>query len=52
MEKSWHTAGRCVEQNPLSRVLRLARRLFVLNLILAVPVYLYVMYEFKVAGMW
>jgi hypothetical protein len=36
----------------MSGILSLAKKLFWLNLIAAVPVYLYVMYEFKVAGMW
>jgi hypothetical protein len=40
------------QAGPVSRTWRLARQLLVLNLILAVPVYFYVMYEFKVAGMW
>ena len=34
------------------RILKLARKLFWLNLIAAIPVYFYVMYEFKMAGMW
>ena len=33
-------------------VLKAARKLFLLNLIAAVPVYIYFMYEFKKAGMW
>jgi len=33
-------------------VLKAARRFFWLNLIAAVPVYIYFMYEFKKAGMW
>jgi hypothetical protein len=40
------------QTGPGSRTLRLARQLFLLNLVLAVPVYFYVMYEFKLAGMW
>jgi hypothetical protein len=46
--RSWDGA----ESRPLARVLGLARRIVLLNAILAVPVYFYVMCEFKLAGMW
>ena len=33
-------------------VLKTVRKLFWLNLVASVPVYIYFMYEFKKAGMW
>jgi hypothetical protein len=40
------------EINPMAIILKAARKLFWLNLMAAIPVYIYFMYEFKQAGMW